>query len=117
VTIRAFGAPMRARIQDGILDAFCHALDWSLATRGLQRWLGVRLESLVLMVTAVMSFAAMGLITRVGRGGVLPFTVGKRQAQWEDVNCWAGDVIRSNEAHHAAGLGRGQTREAGVNRL
>jgi hypothetical protein len=75
VTIQAFGAPMRRRIQDGTLAAYAHALHWALATRGLQRWLGVRLESLVLLVTAVTSFAAMGLLNKVG-GGVQGGAVG-----------------------------------------
>ena len=64
-TIRAFGPAARARQQNGALAALAAALEWALATRGLQRWLGVRLESLVLAVTAVMSFAAMGLLDRV----------------------------------------------------
>jgi hypothetical protein len=49
-------------VQAGVLEALGRSLEWSLATRGLQRWLGVRLEALVLTVTAVMSFAAMGLL-------------------------------------------------------
>jgi hypothetical protein len=47
-----------------VLEALGSALEWALATRGLQRWLGVRLESLVLLVTAVTSFAAMGLLDK-----------------------------------------------------
>jgi len=66
MTIRAFGPSVRQRQQDGILHALSVALEWSLATRGLQRWLGIRLEGLVLLVTALMSFAAMGLLDKIG---------------------------------------------------
>ena len=57
-----------------MLAALARALEWALATRGLQRWLGVRLEGLVLLVTAAMVFAAMGLLDSV-RANILALAV------------------------------------------